>query len=74
MFLRQGRAGNVKRAMKHWMIAAGAGYKDSLENIQRAFSQRHTTKLEYEKSLRAYQKYLDDVTSDQRNKAAACER
>mmetsp|Transcript_11318 Transcript_11318/g.20109 ORF Transcript_11318/g.20109 Transcript_11318/m.20109 type:complete len:290 (-) Transcript_11318:73-942(-) len=67
-------AGNIKRAVKHWMIAAGAGDKDSLGNIRQWFLQGHVTKIEYEKTLRAYQKYLDDVTSDQRNKAAACER
>ena len=29
----ESKAGNIKRAVKHWMIATGAGYKDSLENI-----------------------------------------
>ncbi|KAL7540101.1 hypothetical protein ACHAXR_009879 [Thalassiosira sp. AJA248-18] len=58
--------GNIERAMKHWMIAAATGSKDSLENIRKGFLQGDATKAEYEKALRAYQKYLDEVMSDQR--------
>ena len=31
-----GHAGNMSRAVKHWMIAAGAGYDDSLKEIRDA--------------------------------------
>jgi len=31
------RVGNYDRAVKHWMISAGAGYDDSLKTIRECF-------------------------------------
>ena len=33
----EAQAGNMSRAMKHWMIAARAGYDDSLANIRQGY-------------------------------------
>ena len=53
------------------MIAAGAGDTDSLKRIQRLYSNGHATKDDYTKALKAYQSYLVEIKSDQRDKAAA---
>ena len=48
----EGRAGNMDRALKHYMIAARFGYNDSLENIKRSFMNGDATKEDYAKALR----------------------
>ena len=65
------RAGNWDRAIKHYMTAAGDGYNDSIKSIQHLYQHGHATKEDYSKALRAYQSYLDEVRSEQRDKAAA---
>ena len=64
-------AGNMNRALKHYMIAAGCGYNDSLKNIQELYTNGHATKDDYAKALRAYQAYSVEIKSSQRDKAAA---
>ena len=59
------------RALKHFMIAAGAGYNSSLKNIKHAFMSGVATKDEYLKALRVYQAYLNEIKSPQRDEAAA---
>ncbi|KAL7541785.1 hypothetical protein ACHAXR_011226 [Thalassiosira sp. AJA248-18] len=61
--------GNTERAMKHWMIAAASGYENSLEVVRKEFLLGHVTKSDYENTLRAHQKYLSEVKSDQRDRA-----
>ena len=67
----EGNSGNWKRAIKHWSISAGAGYNDSVKNIQQMYTAGHATKQDYTEALRAYQEYLEDVRSEQRDQAAA---
>ena len=64
-------AGNWDRATKHWLIAAGDGYNDSVKNIKQLYMDGHTTKEDYTKALLAYQAYLEEVRSEQRDQAAA---
>jgi len=64
-------AGNMDRAVKHYMIAARGGYANSLNNIKVLYSAGHATKENYTQALRAYQEYLDEIKSPQRNEAAA---
>ena len=64
-------AGNWDRAIKHYMIAAGDGQNESVKNIQQMFMDGNATKEDYAKALRAYQKYLDEIRSEQRDQAAA---
>lgn len=61
--------GNVDRAMKHWMIAAGTGSKESLESIRKEYVNGNVTKSQFEKALRGYQKCIDEGKSDQRLRA-----
>ena len=61
---------DVKRAMKHWMIAAGAGYDLSLAAIRECFVNGHATKADFERALRAHKESKDEEKSDQREAAA----
>jgi len=65
-------AGNMKRALKHYMIAATAhGDDDSLNSIKRLHTDGHATKEDYMKALKLYQQYLGEIRSRQRDEAAA---
>ena len=55
----------MARAVKHWMIAAGAGVDESLTAIQECFLHGHVTK-----DLRSHQAAKDEMKSDQRETAA----
>ena len=63
--------GNVNRAVKYFTIAAGCGHGDSLKQIRMIYSEGYATKGDYEKALRAYQTYLIEISSDQRDQAVA---
>ena len=67
----EGRRGNMDRALKHFMIAAGSGDNDSLENIKQLFMDGDAMKDDYAKALRAYQANLIEIKSAQRDEAAA---
>ena len=67
-------AGNIDRALKHLMIAAGGGSNESLKMIQRMYKNGHAVKDDYMNALRAYQTYLGEVKSDDRDKDAAFNR
>ena len=66
-----GLGGNMERALKHFMIAAEYGCDKSLVQIKQFFMTGYATKDDYEKALRAYQAYLAEIKSDDRDKAAA---
>ena len=59
------------RALKHYMIAAEGGMDSSLKQIQKLYTKGCATKDDYTKALRAYQTYLTEIKSTQRDKAAA---
>ena len=63
--------GSMNRALKHYMIAAEGGEPISLKKIQKLYTNGHATKDDYATSLRAYQAYLVEIKSAQRDKAAA---
>ena len=65
----EGEVGNEHRAMKHCILAARAGNKDSLDEVKAGFNDGLITKAEYANTLRAYQKRQDDIKSDERDKA-----
>jgi len=64
-------AGNVNRALKHYMIAVGGGYDDSLKRIKVLYTYGQASKEDYMKALQSYQTYLSEIKSSQRDKAAA---
>ena len=67
----EGCAGNMDRALKHLMIAAGLGYSDSLEQIKLLFKNGLVIKDDYAKALQAYSAHLNEIKSPQRDEAAA---
>jgi len=70
--IKEKKAGNMDRALKHYQIAVRSGYHaDSLNHIKRLYSDGHIPKDEYTKALRLHQEYLDEIKSDQRDQAAA---
>jgi len=71
--LEENKAGNWAKALKHFMIAVGAGDGDSVNSIKRMFTKGHATKEEYTKALQLYQEYLGEIKSTQRDEAAAAD-
>ena len=67
----EGRAENYDRALKHYMIAVGTGYNKSLNQIKEMYMHGFATKDDYANALLAYQAYLVEIKSDQRDNAAA---
>ena len=65
------RSGNDQRAFKHMIIAARAGHEGSLEGVKQGFMRGDVTKHVYEDTLYAYQRSLDEMKSDERDRAAA---
>ena len=66
----EGRAENWDRAIKHYIIAAGGGYKDSLEILRLLFQRGDATRHDFETALRAYQSFVDGIKSKQRDEVA----
>ena len=64
-------AGNEHRACKHFILAAKAGYKKSLDAVKIGFMKGLVTKDEYANTLHAYQERQDEMKSDTRDKARA---
>ena len=67
----EGNSGNHERAMKHCLIAARAGSKVSLDSVKFGYMNGYVTKKEYANTLREYQKSLDEMKSEARDKALA---
>jgi len=65
------RAGNMDRALKHFMIAVKGGSNSSLEMIKQIYTDGYSTKEDYTKALQLYQAYLGEIKSKQRDEAAA---
>lgn len=63
--------GNIGRAVKHFMISVRAGHYDSLDAIKILHTDGVATKDEYKAALQAYQAYLDEIKTPQRDEAAA---
>ena len=64
-------AGNMDRAVRHYMIATRGGYSNSLNNIKELYSEGDATKEDYMKALQLYQEYLGEIKNPQRDEAAA---
>ena len=67
----EGNAGNKDRALKHYMISAGAGYDNSLTQIRECFMDGQATKDDFENALRTHKAAKDEMKSDQRDAVAA---
>jgi len=63
-------AGNIDRAQKHYMIAIRGGNDGSLDTIKQMYLQGDASKDVYMTALQAYQEYLGEIKSAQRDEAA----
>ena len=63
-------AGNIERALKHYMIAVRGGHDRSVKAIQQSYTDGHATKNQYANSLRSHQLYVNEIKSGQREAAA----
>ena len=60
---------NFHRACKHFILAARAGHKKSLDAVKEGFMDGIVKKDEYANTMRAYQQRHDEMKSDMRDKA-----
>ena len=61
--------GSHDRAVRHWLISAKMGLKESLENIKNAFMKGIATKDQYTEALKGYQDGLEEMKSHDRDEA-----
>ena len=67
----EGAAGNNHRSIKHFIMAAKAGFEKSLEGVKIGYKHELVTKDEYASTLRAYHERQKEMNSDERDRAAA---
>ena len=63
-------SGNHQRAYKHFILAASAGLKQSLDAVKDGYMDGYVTKDEFANTLRAYHERQKEMKSDARDKAA----
>ncbi|EJK69745.1 hypothetical protein THAOC_08966 [Thalassiosira oceanica] len=63
------RKGNSDRAVRHLLISAKMGDKDSVDNIKRAFKAGVATKEHYAEALKGYQDAVEEMKSYDRDEA-----
>ncbi|EJK57479.1 hypothetical protein THAOC_22469 [Thalassiosira oceanica] len=69
--LHEGKNGNYKRAVRHWLISAKMGEGNSLKMIKKMFSGGVATKEQYAEALRGYQESVDEMKSPEREEVKA---
>ncbi|EJK59631.1 hypothetical protein THAOC_20114, partial [Thalassiosira oceanica] len=67
----EGRKGNHDRAVRHWLMSAKMGHKDSAGNIKRAFMAGLAMKEQYAEALKGYQDAVEEMKSHDRDEAKA---
>ena len=67
----ESEAGNHERTFKHFILAARAGHKKSLDFVKQGFIKGFVTKEEYESTLRAYHERRTEMKSDMRTASIA---
>ena len=65
----EGNSGNHHRAFRHYIIAARAGDKDSLDMVKQGYMNGIVKKDEYAITLRAYQHIHNEMKSVERDRA-----
>ncbi|EJK43788.1 hypothetical protein THAOC_37735, partial [Thalassiosira oceanica] len=67
----EGKEGNYDRAVRHYLISAKMGHKDSVENIKRLFMAGIATNEQYAAALKGYQNAVEETKSHDRDTASA---
>ncbi|EJK46064.1 hypothetical protein THAOC_35290, partial [Thalassiosira oceanica] len=65
----EGNKGNHDRALRHLLISAKMGDKESLETIKRVFMRGQATKEQYAEALKGYQDAVEGMKSHDRDEA-----
>ena len=65
----EGKKGNYDRAVRHWLISAKMGDRDSVENIKKVFMGGIATKEHYTQALKGYQDAVEETKSHDRDEA-----
>ncbi|EJK60244.1 hypothetical protein THAOC_19439 [Thalassiosira oceanica] len=65
----EGQKGNHDRAVRHFLISAKMGLKDSVDNIKKRFMAELATKEQYAQALEGYQKAMEEMKSHDRDEA-----
>jgi len=64
----EGKAGNEYRAFKHYIVAARAGFKESLDRVKLGYMAGYVTKDDYANTLRSFHDRQKEMRSDARDK------
>ena len=64
------KAGNMERALKHFLIAVRDGHTASLKEVKQLYTNGYATKDDYTNALQLYQSYLGEIKCVQRDQAA----
>ncbi|EJK54766.1 hypothetical protein THAOC_25579 [Thalassiosira oceanica] len=67
--IKEWREGNFNRAVRHLLISAKMGDKDSVESINRAFMAGLATKEHYAEALKGYRDAVEEMKSHDRDEA-----
>ncbi|EJK47614.1 hypothetical protein THAOC_33653 [Thalassiosira oceanica] len=62
---------NYVRALRHWLISAKMGHKDSVETIKNMFMDGIATKEQYAEALKGYRDAVEEMKSHDRDEASA---
>ncbi|EJK57146.1 hypothetical protein THAOC_22843, partial [Thalassiosira oceanica] len=65
----EGQQGNYNRAVRHFLISAKMGNKNSLETIKKMFMDGLATNEQYAKALKGHQEALEEMKSHARDEA-----
>ncbi|EJK58415.1 hypothetical protein THAOC_21462, partial [Thalassiosira oceanica] len=65
----EGQKGNHDRAVRHFLISAKMGDKNSLEAIKKMFMAGLATKEQYAQALKGYQNAVEEMKSHDREEA-----
>jgi len=65
----EGQKWNYDRAVRHFLISAKMGWKDSVEDIKKIFMGGLATKEQYTEALKGYQDAVEEMKSHDRDEA-----
>ncbi|EJK70688.1 hypothetical protein THAOC_07931, partial [Thalassiosira oceanica] len=67
----EGKKGNHDRAVRHYLISAKMGYRDSVEEIMVLYMTGLATREQYLEALKGYQNAVEEMKSHDRDEAKA---
>ncbi|EJK61176.1 hypothetical protein THAOC_18380 [Thalassiosira oceanica] len=67
----ESQKGNYGRAVRHFLISAKMGYRDSVDRIKSMLVGDGATKEQYAEALKGYQVAVEEMKSHDRSEAAA---